>query len=114
MVILVLVLYVIEDFDGLLDGGRLNENLLEPAFEGPVLLDMLTVFVQGGCADALNLTPGQGRLEHIGSIKRPAGASGTNYRMDFVNEQNYIVILCKFIQNGFHSLLELTAVFRAG
>jgi len=69
MVLLVPFLYIIEDFYCLFDCCRVNEHLLETAFQGAVLLDMLTVLIKGCGANALNLTPCQCRLEHVGSIK---------------------------------------------
>jgi hypothetical protein len=45
---LVAIAQPLEDLDGLLLAGRLDEDGLEPAFERPVLLDVLAVLVERG------------------------------------------------------------------
>ena len=52
-----------------LNGGRCDNHLLETSFQGAVFFDVAAVFIQGGGADDLDFTPGQGRLEHIGRIQ---------------------------------------------
>ena len=114
MVILVTLLDIIEDVNGLLYGGGVNQHLLESAFQCAVLFNMLTVLIECCCADALDLSAGQGRLEHVGGIKRAAGAAGAYDGVDLVNEKDDIVILCQLIEYGLHPLLELSAVLGAG
>ena len=60
---------VVQDFDGLGWCGRLDENLLETAFQGTVFLNILAVFVQSGGANALQLATRQSRLEHVAGIQ---------------------------------------------
>src|SRR2546429_6601387 len=47
----------LEDLDGLVHRGRIDDHSLEPPLERPVLLDILAVLVERGGADALQLTP---------------------------------------------------------
>ena len=56
--VLVALLDAPQDLDGLLDGGLLHQDGLEPALEGSVPLDVLAVVVQGGGAHALELAAG--------------------------------------------------------
>ena len=56
---------VLENEKGLVKGGRLYHNFLEAPFQGSVFLDDFPELVQGGCADALDISSCQSRLEHI-------------------------------------------------
>ena len=58
----------VQDLDRLLDRRFVNRDRLEAPFQRRVRFDMLAVFFQGGRADALQLAPGQGRLENIGRV----------------------------------------------
>ena len=49
---LVLFLEAAQDRNGVFDGRFLDQHGLEPARQGRILLDVLTVFVQRGRADA--------------------------------------------------------------
>ena len=62
MVLLVTLLDIVENVNSLIDGGRINKHLLKPAFQRAVFLNMLAVFIEGGGADALDLSAGQSRL----------------------------------------------------
>src|SRR5699024_9433410 len=64
---LVALLESAEDRDRVLDARLADEHLLEPALEGRVLLDVLSVFVEGRGTDHPQLTAGEHRLEHIRS-----------------------------------------------
>ena len=48
-----------ENSDGVLHRRLVDHHRLEPAFQGRVLLNVLAVLVQSGCADAVQFTPGQ-------------------------------------------------------
>ena len=114
VVLLVLVLDVVQDLDGLVDAGRLHQHLLEAALEGSVLFDVLTVFVEGRGANALNLTTRQGGLEHVGGVQRTAGPTGTDNGVDLVDEQDDVQALFELVHHGLHALLKLATVLRAG
>ena len=113
VVLLVFVLDVVEDLGGLLDRGGFHHDLLETPLQGAILLDVLAVFVQGGGADALNLTAGQGWLEHVGCVERSARSSGAHNGVDFVDEQDDVRGLLQLVHHRFHALFKLTTVFRA-
>jgi len=53
-----------------IDARWLDMDRLEPAFEGSVFLNMLSVFIEGRGADTLNFSPRQCGLEHVGGIDR--------------------------------------------
>ena len=113
VVLLVFRLDVVEDFHGLFRRGGIDEDLLETTFQSAVLFDVLPVFVEGGGADALQLASGQGRLEHVGGVKRPVGVAGPDKRMDLVDEQDDVRVLLQLVEDGLDALLELSAVFGA-
>ena len=69
VVVLILLLDVLQDGEGLLGGGGLHQYLLEAAFEGAVLFDVLAVLVEGGGSDALDFAAGKSRFEHVGGIE---------------------------------------------
>ena len=51
-----------QDLDRVVDGGLADVDGLETAFQGSVTLDVLSVFIEGCGADALQLTPSESRL----------------------------------------------------
>ena len=76
----------LENINGILDGGRLDLDGLEPALEGGVFLNIFAVFIEGGGADALHLTPAQRRLDDVGGVHRALGRAGPDDRVQFVYE----------------------------
>ena len=62
MVHLIALFQATQDGDGILHRGLLHHNGLETAFQSGVFLDILAVLVQGGGANAVQLTAGQHRL----------------------------------------------------
>ena len=76
----------LENFHGLALGGGFDHHDLEAAIEGRILLDVFAVFIKRGRTNALNFTSGERRLEHIGSINRTFGSTGSDERVEFVDE----------------------------
>ena len=68
VVFLVLAPQPAEDSDGLVDGGSVDPDGLEAAFQGGVLFDVFAVLVHGGGADALKFATGKGGLDDVGGI----------------------------------------------
>ena len=58
----------VEDGDGFIDGGGVDADGLETAFEGGVFFDIFTVLVHGGGADALEFPTGKGGFNNIGGV----------------------------------------------
>ena len=84
---------------------------MKPALKRSVLLNVLTVLVKGGGSNALNLTTGQGRLKHVTGVEGSSRTASADDGVDFIDEQNDVVVFLEFIHQGLHALLELTAVF---
>ena len=109
------LLQALEDFDGLLDRRLRHVNFLETARQRMVLFEDTAVFLIGGGADALERTTGQRRFEQVGGVHGAAGCrTGTNQRVNFVDEQDRLLGVGQFLEYGFQALLEVTTVFGAG
>src|SRR5205823_4597932 len=87
---LVAVAQTTQDLDRLLLGGRIDDDLLEAALEGTVLLDVLAVLVEGGGADALDFAAGQRGLEHVGGVDGTLGTTGTDEGVQLVDEEDRV------------------------
>ena len=96
--------------------GLADEDLLEPALEGGVLLDVLAVLVERGGADEAQLAAGQQRLEHVAGVHRAlAGGAGTDDGVQLVDEgDDLAVAVLDLLEDGLEPLLELAAVLGAG
>ena len=115
VVILEIRLQALQDRDGVLDRRLVDVDLLEPAHQRAVLLEMLAVFLVGGRAHAADGARGQRRLEQIGRIHRAAGGgAGADHRMDLVDEQDRIRMRFEFLEHLLQALLEIAAIARAG
>src|SRR5262249_39212817 len=111
---LVAVTQATQDLDRLALGGRVDDDLLEASFQGPVLLDVLAVLVQGGGADALDLTPRQRWLEDVGGVDGALGPAGPDQGVQLVDEQDGIAGAADLVHDGLDAFLELSAVLGAG
>src|SRR6056297_1092407 len=112
--ILITFLDVFQYVDGLFRSSGIHHHLLEPSLQCPIFLNVLTVFIQGGGTNGLNLTPRESGFEHVGGVQGTGGATGTYNGMDLIDEQDDIGIFGKLIEDGFHPFLKLSAIFGAG
>ena len=92
MVLLVALAQAAQDRDGVLDGRLADEDRLEAALQRGVLFDVLAIFVERGGADAVQLTPGQHRLEHVGGIHGAFGSAGADDGVQLVDEQDDLAV----------------------
>jgi hypothetical protein len=65
VIILVVRLQPFEDFDGVGDRRLVDVDLLEPAHERPILLEILAVFLVGRGADAAHRAGCQSGLQQV-------------------------------------------------
>ncbi len=114
MVRLIFLLHLLENLKCLFRRSRLYYYFLEPPFKRAVFLYILTVFIKGCRAYALNLTTGKCRFENIRGIHGSGCASRTDNRVNLVYKKYYVGILCKFVKNRLDSLFKLTTVFCPG
>src|SRR5438105_4324244 len=102
-----------EDRDRLVDRRLLDHDRLEAPLERRILLDVLAVLVEGGGADALQLAPGEWRLEDVGSIDRALCRSCSHQGVELVDEQDVVVAAAQLLDDLLEALLELAAVLGA-
>ena len=88
VVLLVLLLEAAQDRDRVLDRRLVDEDRLEAAGKGRVLLDMLAVFVERGRADAVQFAARQRRLQQVGGVHRAVRLAGADQRVHLVDEQD--------------------------
>ena len=99
---------------GILHGGLLHHNRLEPSLQGGILLDILPVLVQGSGADAVQFSPGQHWLKHVSRVQRAVRLSRAHNGMQFVYKQNDLSVTAfHILQHRLQTLLELPPVFGA-
>ena len=102
----------LENLHGELLRGLLNLNRLEAALQGRVLLNVLTVLVQGGCTDGLQFASSQHGLEDGGSVNRALCGTCTDEGVDLIDEQDDVTAGANFLQDLLQALFEVTAVAR--
>ena len=112
VVILVTTLDPVKNLDGFLDGWFVNLDWLEPPSEGRILFD-LPVFVEGRGPDELEVTPGEGWLQDVTGVHAALGITGTHDFVDFVNEEDDVLVLLHFLHQLLHPLFELATDSRA-
>jgi len=112
---LVLLLQTAQDRDGVFHRRLGDEDRLEAPRQRRILLDVLAVFIERGCADAVQFAARQSRLQQVAGIHRAFGLAGADDGVQLVDEQNDVAALGLHLgQNGFQTLLELATVLRAG
>ena len=111
---LIALLQATEDGNGVLHRRLRHQHRLEPALQGRVLLDILTVFVQGSGADTVELTPGQHGLQQIAGVHRALGFASPHDGVQLVDEkQNLALTLAHLIEDSLQPLFELAPVLGA-
>ena len=112
---LVALLQAAQDRDGVLDRRLIDQDRLEAAFQGGVLLDVLAVLVERGGADAVQLAAGQHRLEQVAGVHGAFGLAGADDGVQLVDEQDDLALgFLHFLEHRLEPLLELAAVLGAG
>ena len=94
--------------------GSHDVDLLEPAFERRVLLDVLAVLVERRRTDEAQRAAREQRLDHVAGVDRAFGATRADERVQLVDERDDLAVGCvDLLEHGLEPLLELTAVLRA-
>ena len=94
--------------------GFTDENLLETALQGSVLLDVLAVFLERGGANQAQFAAGQHRFQHIGGCDRSFSATSTHQRVEFINKCDDLALgIIDLFQDCFEALFKLTPILRA-
>ena len=101
--------------NGVLHSGFVHHYGLETAFQCGVLFDILSVFVKGGGAYAVQLASGKHGLEQVACVHAALGFACAHYGVQLVDkEQDFALGLLDFLKHGFQPFLEFAAVFCAG
>ena len=114
MVILEIGLQALEDRDRVFHRRLVDVDLLEPAHQRAVLLEVLAIFLVGRRAHAADGAGGERGLEQIGGVHRAAGGgAGADHGVDFVDEQDGVRMRLQLLQNLLQPFLEIAAIARA-
>ena len=101
--------------DRVLNGGFADQYFLKAALQRTVLFQVAAVFVQGGCANAMQVAARQCGFEHVAGIHGAFGLARPHQRVQLVDEQNDPAFLFRpFLQHGLQAFLEFAAVLGAG
>ena len=115
VVLLVFALEAAEDRDRVLHRRLGDEDRLEAAGERGVLLDVFSVFVERGRADAVKLAARQRRLQQIRSVHRAFRLAGADQHMHLVDEEDDLSARGGDLrEHRLQPLLELAAILRTG
>ncbi len=88
---------------------------MESPFKRCILLYIFAILIQGGGADAVQLTASQRGLEHIARIHRAFGLARTHHGMQFIYKQDDLpLLLGQITQQRLQPLFKLAAEFGPG
>ena len=111
MVYLITVFQAAQDRDGVLDGGLVHQHWLEPPFKGGVLLDVLSILVDSGGADAVQLSPGQHGFEQVAGVHRAFGLAGSDHRVQLIDKKDDVSArFLHFLENRLQTLFEFAPI----
>ena len=104
-------LQTLQDFHRVLDRWLVHVDFLETTSKCAVFFEMLAELFVGGRPHAAQLTALQCRFQQVGRIHRTArGRTRTDHSVDFVDEQNGIVVVFEFGHNRLETLFEITTI----
>ena len=114
VVVLVAIAQALDDADGLFHAGLLHVDRLEAPLQRPVLLDVLAILVQGGRADALDLSARERGLQHVGRVDGPFRRPGPDQGVQLIDENDDVARLDDLLHHDLEAFLKLAAVLGAG
>ncbi len=65
VMLLVFLFDIHENLDGFINRRWVNHDLLKTPVEGSIFLYVLSILIERGCPNALQVAPGQCRFEHV-------------------------------------------------
>ena len=111
----VTLLKTTQDGDGGFDRRLGHEHGLKTAFERRVFLNVLAVFVQRGGAHAAEFAARELRLHDVGGIAGTFGGTGTNERVQLINEQNDFTLAGgDFLEERLEPFFKFTTILGPG
>ncbi len=104
-----------QDGDGVLHARLFYQHLLETALQRGIFFDVLTVLIQGGGADAVQVTTGKRRFEHVARVHGPFALAGADHGVQLVDKEDDVALLLGEIgQHGLEPLFKLAAILGTG
>ena len=110
VVSLVLIADTAQNLNSEIHARLRHVHRLETTLKSGVLLDVLTVLIQSGSTDGLQLTASQLRLQNRGRVNCALCSTGTDQRVNLVNKQDDVTALVNLLEHLLQTLLEVTAV----
>ena len=115
VVILEIGLEALQDLHAVFHRRLVHVDLLEPAAERAVLLEVLAEFLVGGRAHAAELAALERGLEEVRGVHGAARCGArADHGVDFVDEENRVGVCFELGYDGLEALFEVAAVARAG
>ena len=109
VIILVVLLYTLEDLDCIFNIGLVNHNGLESALKGRVLFYILSVFRKCGCANHLYFPAGKSRFKDVCGVHTTLCRTGRNHGVYLVKHQNDVAQLLNFVNKPLDAVFKLTS-----
>ncbi len=104
-----------QDVDGVFDVGLANVDDLEAALERGVLLDVLAVFVERGCADATQTSASEGGLEHVAGVHGAFGRARSDQGVQLVDEEDDLAVgVFDLLEESFEAVFKFAAILGPG
>jgi hypothetical protein len=91
-----------------------DEHWLEPAFERGIFFDVLAILVERGGPDATQFAACEGGLEQVRRVVAAFGRTGTDDRVQFVDEHDDVAGVHHFLDDRLEPLFKFAAELRAG
>ena len=99
-----------EDALGVVGGGLLHQDALEPPLQGAVLFDGPAELPDGGGPDQLEFPPGQLGLEDVGGVHRPLRRPDAHDGVELVDKQDDVAGGDDLLDGGPYPLLKVPPV----
>ena len=104
-----------QDRNGIFNAWLSNKHFLETTLQRSIFFNILTILIERGCADTVQLTARQSRFQHVAGIHCAVRFPRPDHSVQFINKQNDVAFLfCQIVQHPFQALFELTAILGPG
>ncbi len=103
-----------QDLPSLEDTRLFDQDLLETSLKGGILGQVLSILIQSGGPDGLQLSPRQGRLENGSRIDGTFGGARPHQIVDLIDEEDDVAALADLFHDLLEALFELAPILRPG
>jgi hypothetical protein len=98
--------------NGVFHRRGVDYHRLESSLQGCIFLYMFTIFIQSGCADAVQFSAGKHGLKHIACIHSAFRISSADDSVQLIYEEQYFPFaFFDLIQNSFKTLFKFPSIF---